>query len=76
MEEIALGKYTLIEKLGQGSFGTVYKARDGIGHLVAVKILKPGWSDDPEVIERFRREVLAGGSLFHPRIATILTLTR
>jgi serine/threonine protein kinase len=74
MEEIALGKYTLIEKLGQGSFSTVYKARDGIGHLVAVKILKPGWSDDPEAIERFRREVLAGGSLFHPRIATILEI--
>ncbi|TSA08637.1 MAG: serine/threonine protein kinase [Deltaproteobacteria bacterium] len=67
-----LGKYEILEQIGTGGFGTVYKARDTIGRIVALKVLKPGWSEDSTAIERFRREALAAGSLFHPRIATIL----
>lgn len=67
-----LGKYTLSEQLGSGGFGTVYKATDSIGRNVAVKVLKPGWSDDPGAIERFRREAQVAGELFHSRIATII----
>jgi serine/threonine protein kinase/DNA-binding SARP family transcriptional activator/predicted ATPase len=67
-----LGKYTLLELLGKGRFGVVYKASDPIGRIVAVKVLKPGWSDDSAMVARFRREAQAAGSLFHPRIATIL----
>ena len=67
-----LGKYTVQEKIGQGGFGTVYKAKDPIGRTVALKVLKSSLADDPGVLERFRREALAAGSLFHPRIATIL----
>jgi serine/threonine protein kinase len=74
MADIKLGKYTLHEKLGSGGFGTVYRATDAMGRTVAVKMLKPGWSDDPETIERFRREALAAGVLFHPHIATILDI--
>lgn len=74
MEETKLGKYTLHEKLGSGGFGTVYRATDAMGRTVAIKVLKPGWSDDPETIERFRREALAAGELFHPHIATILDI--
>lgn len=69
---IKLGKYTLTEQLGSGGFGTVYKATDPSGRTVAVKVLKPGWSDDPATIERFRREAQVAGELFHSRIATII----
>ncbi len=67
-----LGKFTLAEQIGSGAFGWVYKATDSIGRTVAVKVLKPGWGDDPQTIERFRREALVAGGLFHNRIATIL----
>ncbi len=69
-----LGKYELHEQLGKGGFGVVYRATDNIGRTVAVKVLKPGFADDPEVLARFKREALAAGSLFHPHIATILDL--
>ena len=67
-----LGRYTLGEQLGSGGFGTVYKATDSIGRTVAIKVLKPGWADDPGTIERFRREAQVAGELFHNRIATII----
>lgn len=69
---IKLGKYTLGEQLGSGGFGTVYKATDPSGRTVAIKVLKPGWSDDPATVERFRRESQVAGELFHSRIATII----
>ncbi len=70
--DIQLGKYFLLEELGRGGFGTVYKANDSIGRTVAIKVLKPGWSDDPSTIERFRREAKTAGELFHSHIATII----
>lgn len=48
-----LGKYELHEELRKGGFGTIYKATDTIGRKAAIKVLKPGWSDDPETIARF-----------------------
>jgi len=72
MDPRQLGKYTLIEELGGGGFGTVYKASDPIGRTVAIKVLKPGWVNDPGIIARFRLEALAAGKLFHAHIATIL----
>ena len=67
-----IGKYEILEELGSGGFGTVYRARDNIGRLVAVKVLKPVWTQEATARERFRREAQAAGSLFHPNIATIL----
>jgi serine/threonine protein kinase len=72
MNPTRLGKYTLLEQLGKGGFGTVYKATDPIGRTVAIKVLKASWVDDPSVMARFRLEALAAGKLFHARIATIL----
>ena len=69
-----LGKYTLLEELGSGAFGWVYKASDPLGRIVAVKVLKPGLADDPVTLERFRREAQVAGQLFHNHIATILEL--
>ena len=67
-----LGKYTLLEELGSGAFGWVYRASDPLGRIVAVKVLKPGLADDPVTLERFRREAQVAGELFHSHIATIL----
>ncbi len=69
-----LGKYDLQEQLGKGGFGTVYRAVDSLQREVAIKVLKPGWEDDPDVVSRFRQEALSAGKLFHPHIATILDL--
>ena len=69
-----LGKYTILAELGRGGFGTVYKAEDPIGRIVALKVLHPGWDQQPDVLKRFQREAMAGGSLFHQRIATILDI--
>ncbi len=69
---LQLGKYQLHEEIGQGGFGTVYKATDSLDRDVAIKILKPGWSGDSQTIERFRREAKAAGELFHNHIATII----
>lgn len=67
-----LGKYVLHEQMGSGGFGHVYRATDTLGRTVAIKVLKPGWSDDPATIQRFQQEARAAGELFHPRIASIL----
>ena len=67
-----LGKYTLLEQLGHGGFGTVYKATDALGRTVAIKVLRSDYSDDADAIQRFQREARAAGELFHPHIATLL----
>lgn len=71
---IKLGKYTLIEELGSGGFGTVYKAKDAMKRNVAIKMLKPGWSGNSDAVERFRREAKATGDLFHQNIATTISV--
>ena len=71
-QEIQFGNYTVIEEIGSGGFGKVYKAKDNIGRTVAIKVLNPGFGSDPATIERFRREAQAAGELFHENIATII----
>ena len=67
-----LGKYTVIEQIGDGNFGWVFKASDNLDRNVAIKVLKPCWADDPLALERFRREALITSHLYHNRIATIV----
>ena len=67
-----LGRYIIIEPLGSGGMGTVYRARDEkLEREVAVKILSPGVLSDEEVRRRFRREALALAKLTHSHIAAI-----
>ncbi len=70
-----LGKYEIVEVLGRGPMGTVYKARQpGIGRLVALKTINPVLVQEPDLVKRFYREAQAVGNLQHPNIVTIYEL--
>jgi serine/threonine protein kinase len=67
-----IGNFRILEKLGEGGMGVVYKGIDtGLDREVAIKVLTPELANNPELVERFRTEAKAQATLNHTNIATL-----
>jgi serine/threonine protein kinase len=68
---LSIGPYLILDKIGQGGMGSVYKARHkSMDRIVALKVLRRRDGFSQETIKRFQREVLAAAKLLHPNIVT------
>jgi serine/threonine protein kinase/class 3 adenylate cyclase len=68
-----LGRFRLVEKLGEGGMGAVYRGEDEAdGSIVAVKVLRPEWASRPQSLQRFRKEARLLAELNNPYITNLL----
>jgi eukaryotic-like serine/threonine-protein kinase len=71
----SFGRYEILDKLGEGAMGVVYRARDSaIGRIVALKMLSAELGAEEELHQRFEREAEAIGRLNHPNVVTVYDL--
>src|SRR5215472_5503166 len=67
-----VGHYRVLEKIGAGAMGEVFRARDErLGRDVALKLIRPGYGDNPDHLRRFEQEARAAAALNHPNILAI-----
>jgi CheY-like chemotaxis protein len=72
-----LGGYRILYKIASGSFGRVFRADEpNSGRVVALKVLRRRWSEDPKQIDQFMREGRVGMSLKHPNIVDVLNVSQ
>ena len=72
-----VGNYKIVEKLGEGGMGAVYKGIDTmLDREVAIKALKPELASQTAIVERFRKEAVTLAKLHHPNIATLYSMFR
>lgn len=75
--KLLLGRYEIVEKIGEGGMAVVYKAKDRLlNRYVAIKILRPEFTRDEQFIENFRRESQAAAGLSHPNIVNVYDVGR
>src|SRR5580765_2790496 len=67
-----IGKYRIVEQIGEGAMGVVYRALDPVlNRTVAIKVMSDALARDDDLRSRFLREAQAAGSLQHPNVITI-----
>jgi serine/threonine-protein kinase len=72
VQELLLGSYVLLEPLGEGGMGTVYKARHTrLDRIDALKVIRKNLLTNPKAVERFQREARAAARLSHPNVITV-----
>src|SRR5258708_13645178 len=72
-----VGNYKIVDKIGEGGMGAVYKGIDlMLEREVAIKVLKPELGSQPQVVERFRSEAVTLAKLNHPNVATLFAFFR
>src|SRR5262249_43804019 len=70
--DLVLGPYRVLERLGEGGMGQVFKARhEALQRIVALKVIRKEKLSDPRAIGRFRQEARAAAQLTHPNIVTL-----
>ena len=71
----SLGKYKIVEEIGRGGMGVVFKAEDTkLARQVAIKVLPEVFTSDPERLARFEREARAVAKMTHPNVVTVFDL--
>ena len=77
MSKLLVGRYELVEKIGEGGMAVVYKAKDRLlNRFVAVKILRPECTKDAQFVDSFRAESQAAAGLQHPNIISVYDVGR
>jgi serine/threonine protein kinase len=70
--ELVIGPYIVLDRIGQGGMGQVFKARhQQMARVVALKVIRPERLGHPEAVRRFEREAKAAARLDHPNIVTV-----